>query len=186
MSFNKNGIIKSGSFYDLDAMKMNATTNIAYTPQANTLNSCLGGELISGFKQGKQYYVQATLVWNGFTTNTPSGFSMWAQGDTWNGSSTDWKSSNPLAGAINGALSGGSLTSTVLSASSGSKVIRATFSGTSRTKYRLGIRTDNSNGTGKIGLEDIKVVPLEYAADGVLSSIKILSDHISAYDIKEY
>ena len=155
---NKNGIIQIENFYESDGMLMNKTKSISYTPEKDEHNSCLIGEGITGFVQGKQYYVELTIVWSGFEDIVEPNFGCWTQGSTYNGTEWNWTGNNPLTNTV------GNLKSTLLGASSGTKQISGTFTASDRTGYYLGIRTDYSNGTGKVGFSNIKIIPAEYAS----------------------
>lgn len=158
MSINKNGIVSTNTFYESDGILMNKTKSISYTPAKDTINSCLGVEAIKGFVQGKQYYVELTIVWSGFEDIVEPNFDCWTQGSTYNGTEWNWTGNNPLTNTV------GNLKSTLLGASSGTKQISGTFTASDRTGYCLGIRTDYSNGTGKVGFSNIKIIPAEYAS----------------------
>lgn len=155
---NKNGIILTNTFYESDAMLMNKTKQLSYTPQDGKYNNCLTGEAITGFVEGKQYYIEFTLIWSGFKDKVESTFACWAQGSTYDGTSWNWNLTNPLTNSLP------KFTPILLSSDSGEKLIQSTFTANARTGYYFGIRTDYSNGVGNITLSNIKVIPDEYAS----------------------
>lgn len=183
MSFYKNGIITNKNIYESDGILMNNTKSISYVPTKDQSNSCLLGEAIKGFVKGKQYYVELTIEWSGFKGNVADNFACWCQGSTYDGTSWNWDASNPLCGTV------GTITSILLSMDYGSKKINKIFTANDRTGYYLGIRTDYSNGVGKVGFSNIKVVPIEYAVSTHqenLASLHIGENFISTGEIIEY
>ena len=164
----KNGIIDIVNLYESDAMCMNTSKSGSYIPTKDLNNSCTTIARVEGFVQGKQYYVELTVKWSGFTSNTSSNFGSWFQGSTYNGSSWDWTSSNPLTSAAITAI--GNLTSVFTSSDTGEKHGIAVFTANARTGYDLGIRTNYSNGTGKVTVTDVKVIPAEYFVGNTTSN----------------
>mgnify|MGYP004618650031 CR=1 FL=1 len=167
----KTGNIKTSAANESDSLLINSFTTLKYTPASATNNSCMGAN-ITGFTAGKEYYIEMTVIWSGFVTDTASNFNIRAQGATYDGSSWVWTIGNPMAGSFP------NFKTMVLGADSGKQFYRYKFKA-SYTGYQLGCRTDYSNGKGVITYSDIKVIPADQYVDGSISSGKILSDSIA-------
>lgn len=181
MGFKNSGMIETPSLLEYDGTPiMNSVTSTGYTPAKDTNNSCLNGELIY-FESGKTYYIEVLFSWSGFKTDAASNFGMWAQGSQIYNGSEGWSTSNPMANVI------GNVTSLVLSADSGSKWFKSAFTvQANATGFRLGMRANYSNGTGKMTYTQIKVMPYE-TVQGKVDSIplEIKSDKIMSVQYSE-
>lgn len=165
----KNGNISSTSLYEPNAMLINKKYSASYTPTKGANNNCMTCESIIGFEEGKKYYVELVISWNGFKTDVASNFSISVQGSNYTGTAWAWQGVNPLCNAIISCFSSG-LKNLVLSADKGSFVVKAFFTANTYTGYQLGIRTNYSNGIGNIGISNLKIIPAEYAIDNVTTS----------------
>ena len=146
---------------------------------------------VTGLEANKKYYIEVLLTWGGGfeKTNSSGTFGSWIQGSQYDGSSWSWSYANPMANALNNAVdsSAGRITSLLLSASSGYKLISTTFTNTTTacTGYDIGVRCDYANGKGWIKLSNVKVIPYDqYVAVGE-SVCRITSDKIIASEIIE-
>lgn len=196
MSFYKTGVVTTGEFLESSGTNLVQADQInksfSYTPSTGT-NSCLTGYTVdySDCEAGEKLHIRIKVEWSGFdTSNTAGTFAMWFQGATYNvaNAAWEWAGNNMVPPALNSAQD---LKTLVLSASSGTKVIETTatvgshYPGT-RTKEHVGIRTDYSNGTGKITISELEVIKDKYYASSDTSELRIAENYIAAERFYEY
>ena len=173
LNLNKQGILKSESFFESNAMNQQwrsilgdeATKVFSYTP-TTAQNSCMEGYVVwtEILKSDEPFFISIDVEWSGFDNSNTSGtFDMWFQGSQRKNTTYGWTTSNPFTEALNNAQDLGTL---VLSASSGRKTITTTGTYYSwladYNVFRLGIRSDYSNGVGKVTISNLKIIPQKY------------------------
>nr|DAR44298.1 MAG TPA: hypothetical protein [Caudoviricetes sp.] len=185
MSIYKNGNVTGTEMYEHGGVLMNNVKSVTYVPRKDTNNSTLTGESIAGFEGTKRYYIELLISWDGFQENVADNFDIWAQGSTFNKNDNTyyWSSGNSMCTVVNKVLN----KDLVLSAKSGSKFVSGFFNNKDDkwTRQYLGVRSDYSNGIGRITFSNIKVMPAEYAIDNSTKSGSIASDKIVAIQIEE-
>ena len=161
----------SGEFVESSAVKNQfiGNTSSYYTPSTGT-NSCMnmGKWMIpEGAVAGDVYHIIATVVFSGFDSSSTAGtFRMLFQGANYTSpTSSAWQGANAVCSALNNYRN---LTTTVLSATSGTYLYETSFTLTAdflSTYYgsNIGTRSDYSNGTGSITIKDIRIIPEKYA-----------------------
>ena len=195
VQFKNNGIISSDNVYESSAMNLVQQDQIndkyTYTPSTGT-NSCVTGYTVdySSCKAGDKVYCRIKVEWSGFdTSNTDGTFAMRFQGANYNATTNtwDWKVNAIAPVALNNKQS---LTSLVLSKSSGSAVIISDAYAVTEsypspyTKANVGIRTDYSNGSGIITISELEVIPEKYYINAS-SSLKVANNYVSSQDFIE-
>ena len=198
MKFNKNGILSSSNIYEGDACNLVLQSQIlntySYVPSTST-NSCIypGWEvLFEDCIAGEKLFCLVDVKWSGFdTSNTNGTFDIRFQGDNYKVStgSYAWEGANHVCSALNTT----SLKTLVLSSTSGTSTIvssvtvPSTYPGT-YSKSHVGLRSDYSNGTGRITLSNLRVIKEKYyvpkSYDGN-PSLHIGKDYISSGAIYE-
>lgn len=148
-------------------------SSYSYTPGTGT-NSCLstGKWMVpEGTSAGDKFQVRLLAMYNGFdSSNTAGTFTIRFQGANYTSPTTSaWQGTNPVTSALN---SFRSLTTTVLSGTSGSYMYITYFSlgqDWLNTYYgsNIGIRSDYSNGTGKLTIRDITIIPAKYSTSDI-------------------
>ncbi len=185
MSIYKNGNVTGTEMYEHGGVLMNNVKSVTYVPKKDTKNSTLLGESIVGFEGTKRYYIELLISWDGFQENVADNFDIWTQGKTFNKNDNTyyWSNGNSMCTVVNKVLN----KDLVLSTKSGSKFVSGFFNNKDDkwTRQYLGIRSDYSNGIGRITFSNIKVMPAEYAIDNSTKSGSIASDKIVAMQIEE-
>lgn len=191
-SVNKNGLILSTEFNESDAMYIAKNGKTSYVPNTGT-NSCMNSLGVrfdyTGTTVDTVYRVIAKVSWSGFDTSNTSGtFNMWWQGANYNTANAawEWKGTNYICNALSNQYN---IKNLVLSAASGSYTYDTTF--TLPQTYRdtwsgsnVGFRADYSNGTGKITVHEIIVLPDEYSSTGNVKA-HMSNTHMSCGNIVE-
>lgn len=177
----KNGNIFIPNLYEYDAMSIFTDSNgialqnsIVYTP-TTALNSCMPERVVT-VTPNVRYYIECNLTWSGFSkTNSGNTFDMWFHG-TQNGG---WTTGNPIADSLNNVKRP---RDTVLSATTGNYIYKASFTSTNTTitKFGISIRSDYSNGTAWVKLSDILIIPEKYYID-LLSSNSVKTKFHNTY-----
>lgn len=201
MSFNKNGIISSNNIYEPAGKNLVEESkrgkSYTYTPGTGTNATLHPGFTVdlSDCTTGEKLYIRIKVDWSGFdTSNTAGTFAIWFQGDVYNATTNTWtwNTGNIIAGKLG---SGGNITNTLLSATSGSIIFESVATVPSNykdtiTMARLGLRSDYSNGTGTITISDLEVIPEKYytpspESTNSGSALKIADDYIVANRLYE-
>lgn len=194
MNITKSGILKSPSINESSGKNLVVESQInssfSYTPGTGT-NSCLQGYMVdlSSCKSGDVVYIRIKMDYSGFNaSNTAGTFGMWFQGATYNTSNGwSWNYGNPITGAL------GNITS-IVSGKNGSTTLQKSTTMPSNvpgtvTKVYVGFRSDYSNGTGKITISGLEVIPAKYyVPENPISgvpSFHLGKDYISAKEIYE-
>lgn len=195
-SFYKNGIVHGDDLYESDAMNdvVLGGGSISYTPSTGT-NSCINTAYKWFYPEdtvaGDVFRVYATVVWSGFDESNTSGtFNIHWQGANFTDETTAvWKGTNFITTALNAKQNFKTL---VLSSTSGVYTYETTF--TMQQDFMdsyigsyIGIRSDYSNGTGKISTKDVKVIPDKYSVSDASSiRMRIGDEYIVVQDFIEY
>lgn len=174
LNLSKSGVLKSESFFESNGMNQQwrsrlgdeYTKSYSYTPTTAD-NSCIEGYVVwtESLKVSDQFTISIDVSWSGFDSSNTSGtFDMWFQGSQRKDTTWGWTTGNPFADALNVTQDLGVL---MLSATSGRKTItaNATISTTYVKQYnafRLGIRSDYSNGSGTVTISNLKIIPHKY------------------------
>lgn len=184
-NISKQGIISTVSLYEYKATSIfcdsngNSLTNdVAYIPSTGT-NSCMPQRTIP-VEVNKKYNIECTVYWSGFDTSNTSGtFNAWFQGSQNGG----WNYSNAMTVALN---SYKNLRDLVLSATTGSYRYKTSFIVGNANIQTLGLSTrfDYSNGTGKIGIKDVSIIPDKYNITDQIK-FRLADDYISCNEIIE-
>ena len=167
----KNGIIYSDEINET-GVNYNLVTDpnfyFSYIPGTGT-NSCAGNYIIdySSCTQGDRLFSECDIEWSDFdTSNTNGTFGIWFQGSTYNVANATWEWTDQ-SGAL--ALYNGSntFTSLVLSSKNGKAHLTREFTlgsnfPNTRSKQHFGIRSDYSNGVGRVTIRNLKVYPAKY------------------------
>lgn len=132
----------------------------------------------------KQYHLSLTVEWSGFdTSNTEGTFSIIWQEYWFRISDETWQwSSTPISNALNSDIK---LYDMVLSAESGVHQYEVDFTTSSDIKYSwIRLRSNYSNGTGKLKFSNLSIVPKQYYLDNK-SKVKSGNDYIISNEIIE-
>jgi len=169
-NISKQGIVKTNEIIESDAMNEFDGGDYSYTPSTGQ-NSCMniGKWMVpETASAGDLYRLQCDVIYSGFDRSNTSGtFSMWWQGAVYDKTTSSWKwaGNNPITAALNGQSSP---TTVVLTATSGIYHYDVAFAIptnniTTYTGMNIDLRSDYSNGTGKITLKNMKVIPEKYS-----------------------
>lgn len=167
-------------------------SKISYTPSTAS-NSCLNGFIVdcSTCEPNEKLRVKIKVEWSGFdNSNTAGTFRMFFQGSTHEVATNEfnWSANNMVT---SGLVNKQNLTDLVLSATSGVAVIEqivtvSSLFPTVRDKLYVGIRTDYSNGTGKITISELEVIKDKYYVNSETTELKIAEKYIVAKQFYEY
>lgn len=176
-NITKSGIILSNEFDESDVMDLitSRSATQSYVPAKDTSNSCMSGaatilyDYSSGITSATVLRITATISWSDFDSSSTAGtFKTRWQGSNHNVSESAWQwaGNNYACTALNNAVD---LTALVLSATSGTYVYDTTFSLADSfiSTYdgsQIGIRTDYSNGVGRLTIHDIKIINDKYSS----------------------
>lgn len=195
---NKKGIWNTSIFHELYGM--NITQNIispynydlySYIP-STTINSCINPYLIkhSDFELGEKMRIILKIQYEELDPSNTSGtFKMWFQGAKKNPDGSNvWTGGNDVTGALNNYQN---LTDVVLSQEQGSFIYNTTFiisenNYNTYTGCNIGIRSDYSNGIGKITMYKPIIFPDKYYYLETDSIIRQGDDFLSCKEIVEY
>lgn len=165
MSITKTGIFNSQEY--IESSNLNSFTSGAYTPTTGT-NSCITGPKVNLSKwinssNGIEVSIELDIAWTDFTGHSADGtfairfqganYAIGATSGVWQGTNyicTALNNKQNLTTLINSSLTGGNYHYLVVSVIPASWL--ATYEGSN-----LGIRSDYSNGTGRITISNIKV-----------------------------
>lgn len=164
---NKNGVWNSPQFYETGGINLASISDFGYVPTTET-NSCTNVCFVdfTNCTPGQLMHTSMDIIWSGFdTSNTAGTFSINFQGDRFNKSTSAWEwngTSNMFNTAYNNSAS---LTSLVLSKTSGTYHVEMDFilasdMPTTYIRHRFGIRSNYSNGTGRIDIKNLVVSPV--------------------------
>ena len=132
----------------------------------------------------KQYHLSLTVEWSGFdTSNTRGTFDIYWQEYWFRISDETWQWSNtPIGKALDSNMR---LYDMVLSAESGIYQYEVDFTTSSDIKYSwMRLRSNYSNGTGKLKFSNLSIVPKQYYLDNK-SKVKSGNDYIISNEIIE-
>ena len=191
----KAGLVHTSEFIEPDGIENQFIGNAiaSYTPGTGT-NSCMnmGRWMIpEGIAAGDTFQIKMTVEYSNFDRSNTSGtFSMWWQGANYNTpTGSVWQGSNPICGALN---SQSSPTTVVLSSTSGIYQYECSFAISqafldSYYGSNIGVRSDYSNGTGKLTVKNITIIPEKYSTYSFSSNAKsrFSNTNIVANDIIE-
>lgn len=157
VSLNKTGILTAKDFTEPADLCEQITSSATYTPTTET-NSCINPFTVyqDTLIAGDTVTIELDILWEGFdTSNTAGTFNMYFQGALYSDSTATW-TSNPYTNALNSAQN---LKTLVLSKTSGIYHYVATTgalsaSNLSYDRVNIGIRSNYSNGTGKITIQN--------------------------------
>ena len=157
VSLNKTGILSAKDFSEPANLCEQITSSASYTPTTE-LNSCINPFTVyqDTLTAGDTVTIELDILWEGFdTSNTAGTFNMYFQGALYSDSTATW-TSNPYTNALNSAQN---LKTLVLSKTGGIYHYVATTgalsaSNLSYDRVNIGIRSNYSNGTGKITIQN--------------------------------
>lgn len=157
VSLSKTGILTAKDFSEPADLCEQITSSATYTPTTET-NSCINPFTVyqDTLIAGDTVTIELDILWEGFdTSNTAGTFNMYFQGALYSDSTATW-TTNPYANALNSAQN---LKTLVLSKTSGIYHYVATTgalsaSNLSYDRVNIGIRSNYSNGTGKITIQN--------------------------------
>jgi hypothetical protein len=187
---SKNGIVSSNNLYESKAMNIANSSYIgSYTPGTGT-NSCLNQLMIpfTDYTEKTTFHIRVLVTYSGFDTSNENGiFDMWFQGDVRKVSdnTTTWNN-NYMTSKLNNYKN---LKVLVLSSESGIFQYDTTFTIPASwfetyNGIRLGIRSDYSNGTGKITISNVEVMPEKYYIGGG-TALRVGEDYIAVNEFYE-
>lgn len=158
VSLSKTGILSAKDFHEPFDLCAQVRVSTTYTPSTG-VNSCMDDAYRvyhDMLKVGDIVTIELDILWDGFDTSNKNGdFNIWFQGGIYSGDTISW-GANPYATALNSAKN---LKTLVLSKTSGiyHYVVTTTALSASNLTYdkmNIGIRSDYSNGTGKITIQN--------------------------------
>ena len=184
MGIYKSGIIKMGSFEESESNNLiylksdnsqivGNNYSMSYTPAKDTNNSCIdliyGNFNSSNITTSTLFRIRLNVSWNGFDDSSTAGtFNIYFQGARREKASGNWvwTGDNVIPTALNNQKS---LKTLVLSATKGTYIYDTTFSLPSSfietyDAQCIGIRTNYSNGVGKIEVSDILLIEDRYSS----------------------
>ena len=176
MSINKNGIWTSPILYEKDANNLyfGLTNSYSYVPSTKN-NSCLERNIPNSNFQYEQvrYHIEFDIVYSGFTDDNPDGtFSIHSNHKAINSEGTNTWSRNPFDDAWESYVQSKStnLKTLVLSQESGTfhvdtYTVTLTATDVTYQVFALSIRSDYSNGIGRISFDNIKITPAYLTGD---------------------
>lgn len=191
-SIQKNGIILSKEFDESEAMYITKNGKTSYVPNTGT-NSCMNSLTVrfdyTGTTVNTVYRIIAKVSQSGFDTSNTSGtFNMQWQGSNYNTANAAWeqKGTNYICSALSNQYNVKNL---VLSATSGSYTYDTTFTlpqgfRDTWSGSQVGFRADYSNGTGRITVNEIMVLPDAYSFTGSVKA-HFSDDYIACGNIVE-
>jgi hypothetical protein len=168
--------------------------NSSYVPTTSTNSTMNIGKWMvpENAVAGDIYRIILSVTFNGFDDSSTSGtFDIYFQGSVYNKTEAAWQwaGNNPVTTTLNNTKS---LKTIVLSATSGSYLYETTFSlpqanVNTYTGMNIGVRSNYSNGTGKLTLTNMKVIPEKYATTLTPPSysIRIGENHIASNNFYE-
>lgn len=157
ISLNKTGILSAKDFSEPANLCDQITSSASYSPTTE-LNSCINPFTVyqDTLTAGDTVTIELDILWEGFdNSNTAGTFNIYFQGALYADITATW-TTNPYANALNSAQN---LKTLVLSKTSGIYHYVATTgalsaSNLSYDRVNIGIRSNYSNGTGKITIQN--------------------------------
>ena len=192
-SITKTGIILSKEMDESDAMYIaKLSTPAAYTPSTANNSTITPLNVLFDYTNttaSTVYRAIAKITYSGFDRSNTSGtFQIYWQGARYEISSGTWiwVGTNYITNSFN---SFKDLTTLVLASTSGSFTYNTTFTLPSdfRSTYsgcQIGLRSNYSNGTARISIDEITVMEDKYSSDGS-SKAHIANDYIACKEIIE-
>lgn len=184
---NKNGILETDEFYESDSILINGSYAVSYTPAANITNSCssnIAVDFVDYSELGKdlKIHISLDMEYAQFTAGTGGTFALYFQGNNYNKANAawEWTGANYVTTALNNQLRPDS------KVTDGDGVyhydtqvtIPASWFNTYRASH-LQFRCNFSDGTGTVGIKNVKVTPAQYY------DAKISNDFVSAREFIE-
>lgn len=192
-NINKKGIWTTSIFHELYGLNIaKVVSNVQHTYIPTTgQNSCINPYyvLFSDFGLGEKVRIIMEVSYEGFdTSNTDGTFNITFQGAKRNADGTgSWNGANEVTNALNNYQS---LKNIVLSQPSGFFIYNTTFV-ISENFYNtyvgcnIGVRSDYSNGVGKLTMHEPVIFPDKYYIDAN-SVVRQADDFLSCKEIIEY
>ena len=193
MSLYKNGIISAKEFYETDGANLANWYSYGYTPGTGN-NSTHSFAIIkfddkSWITTSTVFRIVCDVSYSGFDeSNTDGTFNMYFQGARYEDSTGTWvwEGENPFPKALNDIQS---LTTLVLSSESGFYRYNTTLTLTNTwlstySGQEIGIRTNYSNGTGRININKLLIIEDKYSSN-TSAKAHIGEDFMSGYEIIE-
>ena len=183
----ENGILETDEFYESDSILINGSYALSYTPAANITNSCssnIAVDFADYSELGKDLKIHMSLdmEYTQFTAGTGGSFALYFQGNNYNKVNAvwEWTGTNYVTTALNNQLRPDSK----VTAGDGvyhydtQITIPASWFNTYRASH-LQFRCNFSDGTGTVGIKNVKVTPAQYY------DAKISNDFVSAREFIE-
>ena len=188
----QHGIFNTAEFAEPKAItnQYSGSASKSYTPTTASNSTTVVGKwyIPSGSIVGDSFQVKVDVTFNGFSSITSTAFTMYFQGKQYTTtSSSAWQGTNILCKALNDSKP---LKEVVRTATSGTYTYETDFTLTqdylnSYVGSDIGLRTDYSNGSGKVTISNIKIIPSKYATSSTAVS-RLTNDTIAANNFIEW